>query len=481
MSTAKSSRSTVVRDRLSHPVIDSDGHVLEFGPVVEDYVRMVGGGDMAKLFLAARAYAPPTREGRAQTGGWTTPWWVPTANSLDYATGALPRLLYERLDDLGVDFGVLYPSVGLHRKAYVRNAELRQVVFRALNTYYADFYREFADRMTPVALIPMETPGEAIAELEYAVKTLGLKAALINGYAQRSYPWEDPEQTPADGFIMRPDVFAIGSEYDYDPFWAKCVELRVSPTSHSPSMGFGFRRSPNYMYNHIGHFAAAGEALCKALFFGGVTYRFPSLRIAFLECGVGWACNLYADLIARWEKRGGHAIGRLNPANLDKNLLLALTRQYGNDRILARIEEIEESLARPAPAPETLDDFAACGIAQAEDIKDRFVPNFYFGCEADDPINAWAFNAKVNPFGARLNAIFSSDISHWDVPDIADVLHEAFELVEHGLITPDDFRDFVFGNPVRFYAGANPDFFKGTRIEAQVAAALSASSNGKGE
>jgi hypothetical protein len=58
------------------------------------------------------------------------------------------------------------------------------------------------------------------------------------------------------------------------------------------------------MYNHIGHFSEAGEAVCKSLFFGGVTRRFPELRIGFLEGGAAWGCRLYADLVGRWKKRG---------------------------------------------------------------------------------------------------------------------------------------------------------------------------------
>ena len=86
------------------------------------------------------------------------------------------------------------------------------------------------------------------------------------------------------------DNLCLDSEHDYDPVWAKCVELGVAPTFHSAGMGWGSRTSiSNYMYNHIGHFGAAGEALCKAMFFGGVTRRFPKLRFAFLEGGVGWA------------------------------------------------------------------------------------------------------------------------------------------------------------------------------------------------
>ena len=79
-----------------------------------------------------------------------------------------------------------------------------------------------------------------------------------------------------------------------------------------------------------------------------------------------------------------------------------------------------------------------------------------------------AFNTTVNPFGAELNAMMGSDIAHWDVPDMTEVLEEAWEMVEHGWIDEDAFREFTFTNPVRFYTGTNPAFFKGTVVEAAV-------------
>ena len=109
---------------------------------------------------------------------------------------------------------------------------------------------------------------------------------------------------------------------------------------------------------------------------------------------------------------------------------------------------------------------------KVEDIRDLFEPHFYFGCEADDPMTAVAFNTQLNPLGARLRAFFSSDIGHWDVPDARKVLEESYELVERGLLTAADFRDFTFTNPVSFYSGMNSDFFKGTRCEASVAQML---------
>ena len=48
---------------------------------------------------------------------------------------------------------------------------------------------------------------------------------------------------------------------------------------------------------------------------------------------------------------------------------------------------------------------------------------------------------------------------------MTEVVPEAYELVEHGLLTDDDFRDFMFGNAVRFWGEVNPDFFKGTAVE----------------
>ncbi len=122
---------------------------------------------------------------------------------------------------------------------------------------------------------------------------------------------------------------------------------------------------------------------------------------------------------------------------------------------------------------ENLDDFAACEIKTPEDIRGLF-GNFYFGCEADDRMNAWAFNDRVNPLGARIHALFSSDIGHFDVVHMNEVLAEAYELVEDGVMSAEDFRDFTFTNPVHFWADANPDFFKGTVVEKQATDLLEA-------
>ncbi|MGZ8454241.1 MAG: hypothetical protein ACXWZE_19315 [Candidatus Binatia bacterium] len=133
-------------------------------------------------------------------------------------------------------------------------------------------------------------------------------------------------------------------------------------------------------------------------------------------------------------------------------------------------------LSQPQRHPKNLDDWAACRAEKLEDLRDLFIPNFYFGCEADDPMVAWAFNAKTNPMGAKLKAMMSSDIGHWDVTEMNEVVEEAHELVDDGLIGEEDFRDYTFTNAAMLYAGMNPDFFTGTVCESAVAQLLACSS-----
>ena len=472
----RASRSAAIHDRLNHPVIDADGHIVEFEPLVLDYLERVGGAKMVERYPSNRdksgylGWHHLSAAERHDTRATRTPWWgIPARNTLDRATIMLPKLLYERLDELGIDFMVLYPTLGFIVPPLLQDEELRRAACRAFNEMHADLYRDYADRMTPVAVIPMHTPEEAIGELDHAVNVLGYKAVVMAGSVMRPIPSIARQYPEAARRAVWLDTLGLDSQYDYDPVWSKCLELKVLPSFHAAGMGWGSRTSiSNYTYNHIGNFAAAGEAICKALFLGGVSRRFPELKFAFLEGGVGWGCSLLADLIGHWEKRNLKSLEHYNPDNLNRPLLVELFSKYGGKEFAGKLEQVgkgSDLLEGNREDPEMLDEWAACQIECAEDIRDLFVPNFYFGCEADDPINAWAFNTRVNPFGARLSALFGSDIGHWDVPEAAEVVAEAHELVEKELITADDFRDFVFTNPVHFYAGLNDEFFNGTAVE----------------
>lgn len=476
-----------IHARLSHPVIDSDGHWIEFEPAAMEYLHQVGGQRIVERYQKvanqfgnkkwAQLSGQERRERRMLQPAW---WGVPTKNTRDRATAMLPRLLYERMGELGLDFSVMYPTGGALFAPFLRDEEVRRAACRAFNMYTAEQFKGLEDRLTPAAVIPMHTPLEAVEELEFVAAHCGTKAAMLASLQRRPVPAVAEHTPEASRYAQWHDTLGLDSEHDYDPVWAKCVELGIPPSFHSASSGIGLRTSiSNFVYNHIGHFAAASEAVCKSIFMNGVTRRFPRLRFSFLEGGVGWACGLYSDLIGHWSKRNPGALEAVNPANLNHELLVDLIRRYGSTGMVDKVGELRSSVGQGllTDKPEQLDDFARCQIERAEDIRDLFVSNFYFGCEADDPVNAWAFNRQVNPFGAKLNAVFGSDIGHFDVPNMTDVLGEAYEGVEDGVLSQDDFRDFVFANPVRLWTSMNPDFFAGTAIESQVHACVAQASD----
>jgi hypothetical protein len=155
----------------------------------------------------------------------------------------------------------------------------------------------------------------------------------------------------------------------------------------------------------------------------------------------------------------------LDPDRLDVDGLMAYVREHGDAAMQSRLDRIDEHFRRPAARPVELDEFARAGIEKPSDFLDLFVDRFYFGCEADDPLVAWAFADRVNPLGARFRPIFGSDISHWDVPDMTEPVEEAWELVDRGVITAGDFEELMFVNPVRLHSSMNPHFFDGTVIE----------------
>jgi len=500
LSRFNASPSVAVKAALDYPVIDTDVHTNDYTPALEDYVANYGGVKLVDALRKASASRSRTQEGIGNGKNWyeqtpeerqyyrtiRSPWWARvTRNTLDVATYHLPELLYERQAEQGSDYSVLFPNNVLAPLSE-KDADVRQALQRAVNHYHADLYRKYSDRLTPVAGIALNTPQEGIEQLEFAVKTLGLKVINISGGVRRPIkaiadkypPAEHPEVAKYASYI---DFYGIDSEYDYDPFWAKVTELGVPVTTHYGSQGWTGRNSiSNYMNNHIGHFADASEAFAKALFFGGVTRRFPNLRVALLEGGAAWGANVFIHLIDRFEKRSLEGLRHYDPAATDRALLSDLFRQYGGDLIKGR-SIVGEDLIRDTlgaaytrsarqPSGVELEDFAAAGIEKPEDIRDRWVDNFFFGSESDDRTIAAAFNDKANPLGVKINAIYSSDVGHWDVPDLQHALSNSWGLVEEDVISAEDFKAYVFGNPYKFYTQANASFFEGTAVAEKLSA-----------
>src|SRR2546426_2807432 len=208
----------MLRSRLNHPIIDADGHWLEYAPLMREEFRRIGGDAAAEALTIASDRVPsslrmPLAERRRRRVGQEAFWGSPSENVLDRATAMLPRLLYERLDDLGIDFCVVYPTAGLsyHRMPDTR---LRRAICRAYNVFTAEQFKGLSDRVIPAAIIPMYTPEEAIEELEFSVRQLGYKVAMVGGMMRRRVRALEEEKPEVSQAVEGDDVVGLDSEHD---------------------------------------------------------------------------------------------------------------------------------------------------------------------------------------------------------------------------------------------------------------------------
>src|SRR5262249_45431444 len=156
---------------------------VEYPPVFAERMRKAVGNFGADAFLQAQrripdALALTTAERAARHVGMEAFWGRQSTNTVDRATAMMPRLLYDRLDELGLDYCVIYPTAGLSIPRIADDAA-RRAVIRGFNIVTFDFFKGLEDRLTPVAVVPVYTPEEAIEELEFVVKQLGAKVCML--------------------------------------------------------------------------------------------------------------------------------------------------------------------------------------------------------------------------------------------------------------------------------------------------------------
>jgi len=217
--------------------VDIHSHAMVRAAV--DVVRGHLGPDPRATF-----YTEETRLlGRKQDADRT-----PYLNDLD--------LRMRTFDDMGVDAQVITPAPG--QCYYGVPPEIGIKAARVINEGIAEIARSRSDRI-PAAMgsVPLQAGGEAAAaELEYCVKSLGLKGVEVLAHVR------DKELSDAT----------------FEPFWAKVEELGAVVFIHPNSYPQPQRFSKHYFSNVIGNPLDTTMAL-HWLIFDGVLERYPNLKI----------------------------------------------------------------------------------------------------------------------------------------------------------------------------------------------------------
>jgi hypothetical protein len=154
-----------IRKIVDHPIVDADAHLVEpFHLILEELREILGPNALAEfersryhtLYSSTAAWPPMTAEQRQREWAVAPVWWGTPIHATDRVAAYVPEALYGRLERLGIDHALVYPSwLGMPR---IPEADLRVACCRAVNQYLARATSEYRDRITPVAMIPTVTP-----------------------------------------------------------------------------------------------------------------------------------------------------------------------------------------------------------------------------------------------------------------------------------------------------------------------------------
>jgi predicted TIM-barrel fold metal-dependent hydrolase len=172
----------------------------------------------------------------------------------------------EFLDDVGIAWTVLYPSNALAYGKIV-SFDYAVAVCRAYNDWLYHTYLQRDPRFKGMALIPMQDPEEAVAELRRAVTELGMLGGML----------------PANGL-----PHLLGAK-PYWPVYAEAERLGCSLAVHAGCHDhYGMDQLNMYVPVHaLGH-PWGLTVNCASIVYNGIFDRFPGTRVAFLEGGVAW-------------------------------------------------------------------------------------------------------------------------------------------------------------------------------------------------
>jgi len=281
-------------------IIDSDSHVLEPANLWHDYleveykdraIRIENEPEGNETLVIADQVVLPG--GLAGLGGIEHDRVTLFSGGLTYAD-ASPAASYEAgarkalLDEWGVDGCVSFPTIGI-LPIPTDDLDLISAYFRAYNTWQSEFAQDSDARVASIACVNWRDVDAAAAELDRCL-ALGCKGLFV-------------PPAPVDGH--RP------GDSHFDPLWARMAEADLPGCLHvivrfsGAAMPFadwtGAVPSPGPTFGF--GLGAPGQLIpaLASMVVDGLFDRHPTLKIASVEAGCGWAAYLMDRLDEKYE------------------------------------------------------------------------------------------------------------------------------------------------------------------------------------
>jgi predicted TIM-barrel fold metal-dependent hydrolase len=298
----------------TYNVVDADGHILEPLNLWIDYIepayrdrapRLVTNNKGRQQLQVDTALLGSAERGLGAIGAIGARDGHVIADGFEYSQGRPggfdPHKRIPDMDMDGIDAAFLYPSIGLFVGGVV-DPGLAGAICRAYNRWLADYCAPYPDRLFGVAMLPMQNVDQAIKEMTFARKELGMRAGFLR-------------PNPYNNRLIHDPV--------YEPFWSAAEDLDFAIGFHegaAPGMPqVGIDRFNGRGAQHIISHTMEMMLACLSMIWGGVCERHPKLRVGFLESGGGWIAPWLDRMDRHFDDQGFNDSGlKTRPSDIFK-------------------------------------------------------------------------------------------------------------------------------------------------------------------
>ena len=317
------------------------------------------------------------------------------------------------LDHDGVDIEIIFPNKGLQMWA-TPDPGFADAQCRVYNDWAAEFYGPARGRCVPMAAIATGEVDAAIREIQRAAR-LGFIGVTL------------PCKPIFGAHDARHPNYNFGI---YDPMWAAIQDANLAITFHV-STGRdprAARKDGGAVINYVSHSLAPTIEPVANLCASGVLERFPKLRFASIEAGIGWVAWALHAMDEAYLKHHMWAYPKLKFAAVESGIgwvpwaLDAMDEAYRKHHLWAypKLKQLPSDYFRSHGAATFQEDRAGLELAEKWNLIDNFMwANDYPHAEGTWPHSAEAIeremgnlsdNARAKILGVNAAKMFKFDV-----------------------------------------------------------------------
>lgn len=186
------------------------------------------------------------------------------------AGGDYVQLREQLLEAAHIDIAILTGSTA-YEASVVPDVDYGTAVCRAFNDFTTEHWLAHDRRLRFAVAVNHQDPAAAAHEIERMAAHPQVVGVLLPTGAWKPF----------------------GNRF-YDPIYAACAETGLTPTLHLGTEGLGMSGTPvssgwpsYYVESRLARPGVYGAHLASLLF-EGTFEKFPTLKVAFIECGISW-------------------------------------------------------------------------------------------------------------------------------------------------------------------------------------------------